>query len=244
MSRARRYGSAGRRRRGRSPARPPRGRRQGRARARPVRSRPRTPAWSSASPHGTSGRALRRDGGSAVARTAYRPKRSFSLNDPVRWLSERPSVTGSAPRVGEDGVVAVRGDDEAGIEGHQVERLKVDEPAQRRVGGVEQLEAAVEEELVDRVGADPTAHAVGCLEHDDVVSGCVQIDGAAESCETAPTITASWMVPSAPEPLTCPPDLRAVHPSFPTAAIPAAASRAELRHHSASCSSPERTICR
>ena len=105
----------------------------------------------------------------------------------AQLLAERPGqvveraarVTGSAPRVGEDGVVAVRGDDEAGVERHQLECLEVDEPGQRRVGGVEELEAAVEEELVDRVRADPTAHAVGCLEHDDVVPGLVQVDGAA-----------------------------------------------------------------
>ena len=77
-------------------------------------------------------------------------------------------------RVGEDvqPVVGPRGD--PGPEGLEPQRVDVDPASYGRVGGVEDLEAAVGEEAVDAVGADPATDLVGGLEDHDVPAGLQQ----------------------------------------------------------------------
>lgn len=76
-------------------------------------------------------------------------------------------------RVGDPVEEAVVVDEGAGVELTDVEGRVVEE-AGLRVGGGEDLEAAVEEEAVDLIGADAAAHAVGGLEEDEGDSGRVQ----------------------------------------------------------------------
>ena len=63
------------------------------------------------------------------------------------------------------------GNHDAGAECPQVERFEIDEVVQRRVGGVEQLKAMVEQKSVDVVGPDSSSDGVVCLKHDNVESG-------------------------------------------------------------------------
>ncbi len=72
------------------------------------------------------------------------------------------------------------------VEGPQVEGVEVDEPAQRRVGGVQHLEAAVEGVAVDVVGAHPAAHRVPRLEDAYVETAAGQGTGAGETGQPGP----------------------------------------------------------
>ena len=68
--------------------------------------------------------------------------------------------------MGELDETAVAPHEQAGAEGPQGEVVDVDPAADRRVGRVEHLEAAVEEEPVDLVGALPTPDDRLALEQD------------------------------------------------------------------------------
>ena len=81
---------------------------------------------------------------------------------------------GLAQRVAEHRQTVLGAGSDAGPEGLQPEGVDVHPAAYGGVGGVEQLEAAVDEEAVDAVGADPTADHVGSLQHDDVAPGLGQ----------------------------------------------------------------------
>ena len=61
------------------------------------------------------------------------------------------------------------------------ERVDIDPPADGRVGRVEHLEAAIEKEPVDLVGALPPSHSVTRLEHDDLVAGGGHAGGAPQA---------------------------------------------------------------
>ncbi len=76
------------------------------------------------------------------------------------------------PALGESG--------DPGRERLQPQPLDVDARADRAVGRVEQLEAPVDQEAVDLVGADPPADVVLRLEHHDVASGGGEVTGAAQ----------------------------------------------------------------
>lgn len=70
--------------------------------------------------------------------------------------------------------------DERVVHPAQVERGQVECPARRGIGVVEHLEAPVELEPVDPVGAHPAADLVGGLEHEHVQTGAVQPARAAQ----------------------------------------------------------------
>jgi hypothetical protein len=67
------------------------------------------------------------------------------------------------------------------LEGPQVQRGEVQLVSSLGVGGQQDLEAAVESEAVDHVGAHPPADAVTGLEHRHVDASPVQRDGAREA---------------------------------------------------------------
>ena len=71
----------------------------------------------------------------------------------------------------------VAGNRQAGVEGAQVEGGEVEQPLRLRVRRVEQLEAAVEPEPVDDVGADPAAHGLGRLDDHGVGPCLLEPDG-------------------------------------------------------------------
>ena len=73
---------------------------------------------------------------------------------------------------------------DAGPEGLQPEGVDVHPASYGRVGGVQQLEAAVDEEAVDPLGADASADHVGGLEHHDIAAGVDQSLGAAQPGKT------------------------------------------------------------
>ena len=75
------------------------------------------------------------------------------------WLASAGAPVALVSRVG---------DDDAGPEGVEVEGTDVHDVLQRRVGGVEQLEADVAPEAVDDVGAHPAADPFVGLEDGDV----------------------------------------------------------------------------
>ena len=62
-------------------------------------------------------------------------------------------------------------DDRAGIEGTHVECSQVEGAMHLRIRSQQHLEAAVETEPVDDVGADPTADPVRCFEYGDGLPG-------------------------------------------------------------------------
>ena len=74
----------------------------------------------------------------------------------------------------------------ARLEGAEPQGVDVDPAADGGVGGVEQLEAAVDLEAVDALGADPAADLVGGLEHEHVVPRTDQLDGAAQAGQPGP----------------------------------------------------------
>ena len=76
--------------------------------------------------------------------------------------------------------------EQPGPEAPQVQRIDVDPAPHRRVGGVEHLEAAVEEEAVDLVGALAPTHGIRCLEHHDREPGVRQHLGAPQPGQPGP----------------------------------------------------------
>ena len=70
-----------------------------------------------------------------------------------------------------------------GTNGQRSQRVEVDGGAQRRVDGVEDLEAAVEPEPVDDVGRDAAAGPVGGVEHRDVEPAPREHGGGAQAGE-------------------------------------------------------------
>ena len=74
-------------------------------------------------------------------------------------------------------------DDGARFESAEVECVDVELPIEFGVRGEEHLEPAVEAIAVDDVGANASADAVGCLEHDDVVSDALEGGGGGQSGE-------------------------------------------------------------
>ena len=74
----------------------------------------------------------------------------------------------------EDGEVGLGAGGDSCPEGLQAQGVDVHPAAYGGVGGIEQLESSVDEEAVDPLGADPTAHGVGGLEHRDVTTRIAQ----------------------------------------------------------------------
>ena len=72
-------------------------------------------------------------------------------------------------------------DGDTRVEGADLEGIEVDQPAQRRVGRVDDLKAAVAQEAVHEVGAHAAAHLVGGLHDDDRQSGALQGAGAGQT---------------------------------------------------------------
>ena len=77
-------------------------------------------------------------------------------------------------------------DDDPGGERAQVERVGVEPAPHRGVGGQQHLEAAVEQEPVDLVGAHAPTDPVGRLEHDDVPSTLDEPQRRDEAGESGP----------------------------------------------------------
>ena len=71
----------------------------------------------------------------------------------------------------------------APVEPTQLECGEIELTLRLRVGGEEHLEATVELEAVDHVGAHAPTDAVGCLENDHAAAGFVQCSRAGESGE-------------------------------------------------------------
>lgn len=72
-----------------------------------------------------------------------------------------------AKRVGDGVELAIVEDLGSGIEFLEVQGLVIEELLGFWVGGDEDLEAAVEEEAVDNVGADTATDGVGCFEEEE-----------------------------------------------------------------------------
>lgn len=72
-----------------------------------------------------------------------------------------------AKRVGDGVELAIVEDLGSGIEFLEVQGLVIEELLGFWVGGDEDLEAAVEEEAVDNVGADAATDGVGCFEEEE-----------------------------------------------------------------------------
>ncbi len=94
----------------------------------------------------------------------------------------------AADRVGQQrpGRRGAPGHHHPGAERLQPQGVHVDDPRQGRVGGVEELEAAVHEDAVDGVRADPAAHAVVGLEDQHVQAAAHELAGAGEPREPGP----------------------------------------------------------
>ena len=75
-------------------------------------------------------------------------------------------------------------DEGTGVEGGQPERVVVEEVLGGGVGGQQDLEAAVEAEAVDVVGADAAAGSVGALEDERLVALLPEPDRRREAGET------------------------------------------------------------
>ena len=114
-----------------------------------------------------------RGAGAAAGRPSARARRPPGAAVPTA-RSVRGTSAGLAQRVPQHAQALLGPRRDAGAEGLQGEGVDVDPAAYGRVGGVEQLEAAVDEEAVDPLGADPPAHRVGGLEHDHVPAGLDQ----------------------------------------------------------------------
>ena len=106
----------------------------------------------------------------------------------LAWTPQRRRAAGReepglAPRVAEvHGAVVGRGP-HPGRERGQPERGDVDPAAYGGVGGVEQLEAVVDQVAVDLVGAHAAADPVGPVEHEHRQPGLLQASGAAQAGE-------------------------------------------------------------
>lgn len=88
-----------------------------------------------------------------------------------------------AERVGDGVELAIVEDSGAGVELLEVEGLIIEELLGFRVGGDEDLEAAVEEEAVDNVGADASSDGVGGFQEEEGDVLGVQVGGGGESGE-------------------------------------------------------------
>ena len=73
-----------------------------------------------------------------------------------------------------------------GAEALEPERVDVDPAADGGIGGVEQLEAAVDQEPVDAVGPDAAADGVTRLEHEHLVPGLAHHLRAAQPGQPSP----------------------------------------------------------
>ena len=80
-------------------------------------------------------------------------------------------TTGRPQRVGEFDEATLTSHLQTGSEGAQVEGVDVDPALHSRIGGVEHLKAAVEEEAVDLVGALAPTHGIRTLQHDHGPTG-------------------------------------------------------------------------
>jgi hypothetical protein len=89
----------------------------------------------------------------------------------------------AAEGVADDGTLAVAPDECTGVERLQVERCHVELAVHLGVGGERHLEAAVEGEAVDVIGAHTTADAVARLVHLDRDPRLVQRHGARQACQ-------------------------------------------------------------
>lgn len=88
-----------------------------------------------------------------------------------------------AERVGDGVELAIVEDSGAGVELLEVEGLIIEELLGFRVGGDEDLEAAVEEEAVDNVGAHAASDGVGGFQEEEGDVLGVQVGGGGESGE-------------------------------------------------------------
>ena len=89
-----------------------------------------------------------------------------------------------AEGVGNGVELAIVEDSGAGVEFLEVKGLVVEEVLGFGVGGDEDLEAAVEEEAVDNVGADAAAHGVGGFEEEEGDVAGVEVGGGGEAGES------------------------------------------------------------
>ncbi len=90
-----------------------------------------------------------------------------------RCHGRRQEPAGPAERVADRVEPVADPDQSARLERSQSERHTVELPVQLGVGGEHDLEAAVDQESVDLVGAHSSADLVGCLDDDDLTSGCL-----------------------------------------------------------------------
>ncbi len=150
------------------------------------RSSPSTPAWSRAAARSTSARPA------STSDSGVRPRGRSSGRGPpehrghLARVAERRThgprqQAGSAHRVPQDRRAGLGDGRDAGPESLQAQGADVDPAAYGGVGRVEELEAAVDEEAVDPVGADPAADGVRRLQHDHLVAGLVQDPRTAQS---------------------------------------------------------------
>ena len=77
-------------------------------------------------------------------------------------------------------------DDDAGAERPEVELIEVHDATEGRIGGVDELEAAIAAEAVDLVGPHPSADRVGRLQHDDLETGGGQPLGTRQPGQSGP----------------------------------------------------------
>ena len=134
----------------------------------------------------TSGRSLSPSTGRVAHSPAYSPRAAL----PRRPPTGRPSAP-AAPESFCAGLVIrcrspLQQDLDGGVEGAQVEGVEVDRRPERRVAGVQHLEAAVERVAVDVVGADPAAHRVAGLQDRHVDAPVGQLAGARQPGQPGP----------------------------------------------------------
>ena len=109
-----------------------------------------------------------------------------SLREARPWRVDGRGEKSAGPtsRVGHEVATVVPREQHARDEGPQVQRVEVEHPSRLGVGGVEQLEAAVDGDAVDDLAAYPTAHRVGRLEHHHRASGCGDVTSGREPRQT------------------------------------------------------------
>lgn len=74
----------------------------------------------------------------------------------------------------------------AGLEPTRVERVEIELGRQLRIGSEQYLEAPVEAEPVDDVGADTASDPVGCLQHHDIAASTMDGVGGCQTRQPGP----------------------------------------------------------
>ena len=98
------------------------------------------------------------------------PEREATLDGAKRCDERSWCAQWSSERVGEPRPPGVIHDERAGFEPAQLQRGQIERPASLGVGGVEQLEAPVDDEAVHLIARHASAGTIGCLEHDGLVA--------------------------------------------------------------------------